>query len=227
MGKFLTTGQIRELIDIDRANGGIRDELQELIVRLTAGGEDAKTDDPRVVQAKVLWNKGFGRELGFDLFQSYLATVPEIPDNLQLDDERFPLLVLVDGRVSISKACNFTDLAYLGHDWLFRPHAPDMAKSGIRWMRCQCGWKNRGMSVRTCRESFAKDEVGLDAIEGVALYAQYPEVVNGHHADLPNAVTIDFDGMVATLTGRCHAQELRCTCISDAFPGLGSASRRE
>ncbi|MCI0479515.1 hypothetical protein L0Y59_03140, partial [Candidatus Uhrbacteria bacterium] len=98
MGKHISTGQIRELLDIDRARGGIGPEFQELISRLTSGGVGMKNDDPRAVQAKVLWDKGFGRESGCRSFQDYLATIPEIPPELVDDDPRFPLLVLVDDR---------------------------------------------------------------------------------------------------------------------------------
>ena len=41
---------------------------------------DVNTDDARTIQAKVLWDAGFGKELWYKTFEEYLATIPEIPE---------------------------------------------------------------------------------------------------------------------------------------------------
>ena len=58
----LTTGQIGQLIEIDRVGEGIGSTVQELIVRLTSGGVGGKISDLRQAMAKRLWDCGFGRD---------------------------------------------------------------------------------------------------------------------------------------------------------------------
>jgi hypothetical protein len=58
-------------------------------------------------------------------------------------------------------------------------------------MRTQDGRKNRNKPVQACRKSFAKDERGLTAMEGVALYIQNPAAIEGHYLDLPGSVRTD------------------------------------
>ncbi|TSC72273.1 MAG: hypothetical protein G01um101438_591, partial [Parcubacteria group bacterium Gr01-1014_38] len=68
--KLFGLKQIKQLEEIQKARLkkggiGIHDEVQELIARLSAGGVGAPdTDDPFLVQSKILWDKGWGRELG-------------------------------------------------------------------------------------------------------------------------------------------------------------------
>lgn len=186
-----------------------------------------QTQGERVSQAKILWDKGFGRESGFDSFDAYLATVPEIPEDLRAEDERFPLLVLVDGRLGLTAACRLAGLAYRGSDSTLESHDSSKAKSGIRWMRCQDGKRNLNRSIRSCRESFVRDGMGLDAIEGVALFVHHPEALCDHCMDLPNAVLAGFRDCAACLGRWIGKPKLDWGRDAVAVPFCGSGSRRE
>lgn len=224
----LRNSQIKQLIEIDEAGSGIRAELQELITRLTSGGIGCKTDDPRKVQAKVLWDKGFGRRSGFDSFDAYLASIPEIPEFPESYAERFPLLVLVDARLTLTQACALAGLRYKGDDETFVDFdAKQARKERVYWMRVQDGHKNRNVSVTTCRRQFAKDELGLVAMEGVALYGQHPAVILSHYLDLPGSVHRGNRGRFACLGLIDGEPGLSWYWHDDANPLFGSASRGE
>lgn len=197
----------------------------------TDGGAVLKSDDPRVFQAKVLWDKGFGRELGIDSFDAYLATIPETSERPPVD--YLNKLILVDRRVDLVDACRLVGLKYNGSDTTFAPFDPKSAhKHGdVYWMWCQDGRRNRNKKLSVCRAEFAKGEVGLDEFEFTALYAQDPAVIGGgenlYFLDLPGAVHADFSGFVAC--GGCWSSEpeLYWLWFDHANSLCGSASRRE
>lgn len=187
-----TTGQVTKLYEIEKARMsagglGLRPELQELITRLSSGGVGAHTDDPRFVQAKALWDKGFGREPGFDSFEAYLAEIPEIPEFLRVGNERFPHLVLVDGRLDVEKACGLAGLINTCKELPSISKSPTRSMSGIRWMRCQYTRPTPEGPFDYVRMSMPLDEIGLDAIEGIALFVQHPGVLDERSLDLLNA----------------------------------------
>jgi len=172
-----TTKQLKQLLEIDSAGPGIRAEVQELISRLTSGGVGAKTDDPREAQAKKLWDKGFGRELGIESFDAYLATIPGIPEYLTEDETVhvwYPELVLVDARLDIEKICELLGIIP-DFNQTFEDFDPKKARTEkVYWVRLQDGKLNRNKSVQTCREKFKKYELGLTLHEGLAFFAQNP-----------------------------------------------------
>jgi hypothetical protein len=227
----LTPGQIGQLVEIDRAREkrglrGIYAEVAALINRLTDGAAALTSSDPRISQAKRLWDKGFGENV--ESFDVYLAGIPEIPEKLLANDERFPLLVLADARLGITKSCELAGLKYGGNDQTFEDFDPKKARnSQVYWMRCQGGRRNRGKSVKACRDSFAKGEIGLTAMEGVALYVQNPEVIKGDFLDLPSSVRADGRDRSAYLSHWDDGPELCWLWYDDGHPYYGSASRRE
>jgi hypothetical protein len=220
--------QINKLREIERARmkrgePGLRTEIQALIMRLQSGGVGTKSDDPRITQAKRLWDKGFGEKL-----DSFLASIPEIPETLKPHDERFPLLVLVVARLGITKSCRLAGLKYNGATPPFEDFDPKKARTAqVYWMRCQDGRRNRGKSVKACRDSFAKDELGLTTMEGVALYVQNPEVIREHYLDLPSSVSDVGPGGSACLGYWGGEPELYWARRDDEISYYGSASRRE
>jgi hypothetical protein len=136
----------------------------------------------RLVQAFILFQKGFGEKLSF---AEYLHLIPEIPAHLLAHDEKFPDLILVDQRHGLVKACAFAGLRYSLKDCTFKEFYPKKARtSPIYWMRCQDGRENRGKSIKTCRVEFVKKELALTAQEGIALYVQKPEVIKDHFVNL-------------------------------------------
>lgn len=222
----LTTRQVKQLLEIDSAGPGIRAEVQELISRLTSGGVGPKTDDPRKAQAKRLWDKGWGRELGFDSFDAYLETIPELPEELTAHDERFPELVLVDARVSVQAACRL-----LGIDCCIKDEdltdPEDRETAQVSWMRCQNGRRNAGKSVKTCRDEFAENEFGLTATEGLALFAQKPDQCRNRGMDFPASVNRGHRGHVASLDWFYERPKLYWDWHVYEHDYCVSASRRE
>lgn len=224
----LTTGQIKQLLEIDHAGPGIRTEVQELIKRLTSGGVGVKTDDPRVTQAKRLWDKGFGRELGIDSFEHYLANIPVIPESLLAHDERFPELVLVDAGLGITKICELLGIDFSGDDQTFEDFDPKQARTEqVYWIRLQDGKKNCGKSVQTCRKEFAQDEIGLTFHEGLAFFAQCPESFRKFALDLTGSVTRDGCSSAAYLYWTFARPELSWYFVDDASQDSGAGSRRK
>lgn len=186
-----TVDQIGDLRLIEKSRTkkgepGLRTELQALITRLKSGGVGIKTDESREAQARLLHNWGFG---GKSSFVKYLSSVPEIPEALKADNDRFPELVLVDTRLPISKICKLLGIEFPGIAENCVDLDPKTVKTNtVYWIRAQDGRKNRGKSVRTCRESFAEDEVGLSVYEGLALFIQNPMALKGRCMGLPGSV---------------------------------------
>ncbi|MBI2483245.1 hypothetical protein HYV74_03660 [Candidatus Uhrbacteria bacterium] len=244
MAKF-TTGQIAKLVALEeqrmgKGGDGLHTELQELIRRLESGGvgtnaaavrmpSGAKVIDPRRAQAKALWDKGWGRELGCKKFEDYLASIPEIPIFPNGYTVRFPHLVLVDQRITLTRACQLLGVKFDGNDQTFVPYDPARAvTTQVSWARCQDGRVYNDRKPIDCRTEFAAkgDEFGLSAFEGISLYAQHPEVIDGHCMDLPGSVRADCRGDCAYL-GRWGGGVVQLGCHWDdgALPDFGSASR--
>jgi hypothetical protein len=259
----------RELFDLDqivqlqevqkarlRAEGrGIRAEVQELITRLTSGGVGTEdTTDSFLVQSKVLWDKGWGRELGFGKLDAYrrsleqegLSTTPErppdMPDHLNrlvLWDRR-PLFVREDAgkgtmleRVSLVKACRLLGVSCSGDDGTLIQHeaTPEITVP-VRWVWCQDGRRNRNRKPVDCRQSFVRPEVGAEALTGLFLYAQEPAVIGGegdawHTMDLPGSVHRDDPSYCACLGLWSDGPRLYWDWGDEADPKYGSASRWE
>lgn len=232
------TGQITKLRQIERARmkrglSGLRMELQELILRLQSDGVAGKSvagksKDPRETQAKWLWDKGWGRELGFDSFGDYLATISGVPEKLTAGDERFPELVLVDTRVGVTMACELLGVDYNGIDETFVNHDNAIARTEkVYWMRTHDGKRNRGKSVRTCRSEFAKNEFGLTVHEGLALFAQRSELFRDWGMDLPSSVLCERRENAASLHWFNWCPRLGWCWGGRVGSNNGSASRME
>lgn len=183
--------------------------------------------DPRVVQAHMLWEFGFGRELKFASEAEYLATIPAIPNFPEEYDGYFDLLVLMDARIGLKRqsellGVNFNwddDDSFVDFDSSLRPKQP------CYWMRCQNGKRNLKRKVRDCRTSFQHFEVGCSAVEGLGIFAQNRDILRSHYMDLPGSVRRGHrDG--AAYLGLCGGgPELDASFDDDAVPGCGSASR--
>lgn len=239
MSNLFSTDQIAELRSIEktrlrRGQPGIFHEVDELIRRLTSGGVAGKTDDIRTAQAKRLWDIGVGRELGEPSFEAYLATLPEIPAALVSDDADYPLLVLVETRVGLKRLCSLGIIEFSGDDETFVEY-DERHREFVQptWIRVQDGRKNRNRAVRDCRTSFAKDERGLTALQGVCTYLHHPQAVTdtdregGHVTDLSGSVRRVGRGYAAYLRVWRGRAKLDWGFGDGAPPEYGSASRRE
>jgi hypothetical protein len=203
-------------------------------MRLQSGGVGRKSDDLREVQAKRLWDKGFGRDVDseayayIDDFTSYLRSIPPIPEHLMAHDDRFPELILVDARVSITKTCELLGIDYGGDNQTFEDFDPKKARTDkVYWVRLQDGKKNHSKSVQTCRSEFAKDELGLTVHEGLALFAQNPESFRSFALDITGSVSRDYRDDAACLDWFRDRPKLRWYFDAYEYPYYGSGSRRE
>lgn len=241
MGKKLTTGMLRQLHELDASRGGIGDEVQELIRRLTDGGVKVDPNDPFLAQTKVLWDKGWGTALKFESLKAYRDSVRELAGEIP---ERPPVdylnkLVLVDRRVQLVDGCRMAGLKFDGLNETFVPYDAKVAKKhgDVYWMWCQDGRRNRNKKPSVCRKEFivaaggVSREVGLDEFEFVAIYAQEPTVIgtkeNPHYMDLPGAVRADDSDFIACGGDWRGEPELSWGWVGAADPQFGSASRWE
>ncbi|MDP3685478.1 MAG: hypothetical protein Q8R32_01455 [bacterium] len=239
---------IRQLDEIQNARlrktgEGIGREVQVLIDQLTSGGV-APLGDIRVTQAKVLWNRGWGRERGITTFEEYLNSIPLAPERpagmpncfRPVLWDLFPLFREKGKtpRVSITKACQLLGVAFSGDDETFVNHeATPEITDPVYWVWCQGGRRNRGKAPRDCRKVFTPPEVSLEAIGGLFLYAQDPTVIGRegdfHIMDLLGSVRRKDPSSCACL--RVLYGEPRLFWRSDdsagAGPRCGSASRGE
>jgi len=236
MRDLITFDQMCALRELERARvkegrGGLGSEVQALIRRLTDGRSKLKTDDPRIIQAKVLFDKGVGEALNLASFDDYLATIPEIPEKPPL--EYLDRLILVDRRIHLVDACRLVNLKYDGDDNTFKPFDEKVSKKhgDVYWMWCQDGRRNRSRKPVNCRKQFSQHEVGMDAFEFVALFTQDETVIgtkeNPHYVDLLGSV---HDGDSSTIAcGGLWDGEPRLRSIWGIFPSSygGSATRWE
>jgi len=241
MGALFTVAHIAQLHEIQAARlkrnkPGIGHEVEELIRRLTSGGVSVKTDDLRVVQAKRLWDMGFGRELDLESFDVYLASIPEIPKKLVAHDERFPELILVDARLDIRSIYPLLGVENGGDaffDSEYDGRFVDLETKGARtkkvyWIRMQDGKESNRGSPLAHREVFPADEIGLNVHEGLAFAAQYPKALRGWTMYLAASVYQQRHSEVAYLACNWNGIGLRINrgCDTNIGVNSGTASRR-
>ena len=238
--KEFSNDQILALREIERSRvkkglPGFHDDIQALIARYKDGAKVLKSSDPRLIQAKVLWDKGFGRELGFKTFKSYLATIPMIPVSLLADDPNLPLLRLVDPRLGIAKACKlfgikFEELGYSDADAVICDARHETPTEPF-WVRAHDGRKNRSRRPDVCRDE-CKDKIFvMTAMVAIMTWVQDPSIIKqGEHVlDCPGSVPRSARGSCAFLrvwVGEVKLDLLRIA--GGAFPHYGAgAFRRE
>ncbi|MFH1142671.1 MAG: hypothetical protein V1695_03070 [Candidatus Uhrbacteria bacterium] len=218
---------------------GLGAEVQNLIARLTSGSLKL-SDDIRIRQAKILWDLRFGEMLGLGSqdWKKYLngtdslEPIPQIPIWPTIYSAYLNRNILVDKRVldkvRLKEVCRLLEVSYPGNDNTFEPYEEGRTKSGVYWMRAQDGRRNLGKKPRDCRtQRFAPCEVGLEAFEGLSLFAQDRKVLNGHYMDLPGSVRVRSRGDCAYLGLWSGGPELRWCWDDNPFPACSSASRGE
>ncbi len=210
-----------------------RGEL-ERVVR----GLEEQFMDQRTRQARKSFAK-FGAALGVTRFEDYLGgtdslePVPEITVFADRLMTSFNETLLVDGRVlddqerkiGLSETCKLAGLAFNGNDNTFTSRDPEVAGSGIRWIRFQDGRRNHGRNPRSCIESFADCEVGADVMEGIARFVQDELVLWKRFMDLPGSVLASHRDYCACLGVCFDGPKLSWRWDVFAFPVYGSASR--
>lgn len=183
--------------------------------------------EERIRQARVLWDKGWwDSRLSSSPFETYLNLIPEIPEWLLTEDERFPDLVLVDARLPLTAVCHLLNVRIRNDERAIRDADPEESRTEkIYWMRCQDGRKNWNKSAHACRAEFDHDEYGLTAMEGLAYYVQKPGITQGHLPDLPASILKALPGSVISFGVRYGASRISWRWAIDAEPNCGSASR--
>lgn len=192
----------------------------------------------RETQAQRLFDLGFGRVLGCKYFDEYLngtdavEAIPQIPtfpaEQVRLFGREN--IWIVDGRVAekvgLKEYFRLVGLAYSGKDHTFEPYDPKRERFGVRWMIGQDGYRNRGREANDCRERFHSFEVGMDAIEGGAVYGQNPKVINEHYwMDLPGSVHYECYNACAHLDSRNIKPRISWNWNGGSCPQYGSATR--
>lgn len=180
----------------------------------------------RSAAAFKLYDAGWGRELGFNSFEDYLGTIPPVPDFPAGWRGRFDRTVLVDARLPLKKMCGLLEIEFLGDEDTWVDYVPEKTKHDVYWIRCQDGRKNHGRNVRDCRKAFAAYEVGLTAIEGIALFAQDRSVLDDHFPELPGSV-LRRRGLVAFLRLWKEGPSIDWIPSGHTDPRFGAASRGE
>lgn len=195
--KNATIGQIGEIV-AQLVNGQIGSDRAQIIIE--GRMELPPTGSIREQQARRLF-KRFGDALGIGDFDAYLdgtdsfEAVPQIPqfpathvrlfgrENVCLVDRR------VVKKIGLTEYCRLAGIEYGGNDDTFEAFEPkQVKKEDLYWMLYQDGYRNRNRKPADCRTTFAPFEVGMDAIEGISVYVQSPEVIEGHYLDLPGSV---------------------------------------
>lgn len=216
-------------------------ELDRQSVQAIIEGRLATPSAPsiREEQARRLYELKFGDVLGVKTFEAYLdgtdaiEAVPQIPNFPEVQMRLFGRegIWLVDGRVAekvgLTGYLRLVGLAYGGTDDTFESHDPKRAKSGVRWMIGQDGFRNRGRKPNDCRELFQPIEIGMDCIEGAGVYAQNSKVIENHWMDLPGSVRRGNRGRCAYLGVIDGEPELYWNWGGNSLPKCGSASRGE
>ena len=237
--KEFNNDQILALREIERSRvkkglPGFHDDIQALIARYKDGAKVLKSSDPRLVQAKVLWDKGVGRELGFKTFKTYLATIPQIPASLLADDPNLPLLRLVDPRLGISKSCKligikFEEFGYSDADAIACDSRHETPTEPF-WVRAHNGRKNRNRRPDVCRNESKDNLFAMTAMVAIFVWVQDPSIIKeGEHVlDCPGSVLRAARGCCACL--RVWGGEVKLYLhghadIADAYFGSGGFRR--
>lgn len=224
-----TVDQFSELRNLEKlsiaAGGpGFKSEVQALIARLTTAGATARKADPRIAQAKKLWRKGWGRELGFKKFELYLATIPEIPASLLADNPTFPLLVLVDPRLGHVKSARLAGLKFEEYGNTDKTLEPFDARHTMPttpyWVRAHDGSPNLNRKPSDIRKGLVGNQLAGTADVGIAIWIQHGK--RNHVMDLPGSVYVSGRGRCACLDVWDDVAELGAGRSDGAVPRYGS-----
>ncbi len=180
---------------------GQKKQISSFVTDALEGG----LDNTRVTQAKRLWDLGYGRALGYESFEVYLATIPEIPASLLADDPELPLLTLDDPRVPRTARAKLAGVKYAEFGYNDQSHIPfdkrhETSKTPY-WFRAHNGRPNRGRKPSECRAELTGNLLAGTVDVGLALFTQHKNVVKeGEHVmELPGSVPRDVRGYCACL----------------------------
>jgi hypothetical protein len=213
-----------------------RNEMARRMVAAILAPPVSISFDPEAVreaQAQRYCEIGVSVGLGFCSFVSYLASIPEIPEELLKDDPRFPLLVLVEPRLGLKKLCQLGDINFDGTGDTFSAYDERHDEfASPTWIRVQDGRKHSNHSVGSFRRSIvSRKELGLTVLQGACTYLQHPQVVSEiagseHIMDLPGSIHLFCRISTVFLTLVDGQPKLSWRYENSCGPSTGSASRR-
>lgn len=224
----LQLNQVAELITLDQkriAQGlsSLGADLR-LVMDAALAHESLTESNPRLAQTRTLWDLGFGQVVGVTDFTGYLQGIPAVPAELQVPNETFPYLILVDGRVPAIKAAELLGIQVKGNEATHSiGHLREQGK--VYWIRCNDGGRYLGKSAKEVEQHFSSGEKGLSATEGLAFLAQKPQLLQNHYLDLVQAAHDGFENSIACLGIWGGKTELRWRWRDHADPRCQTASR--
>jgi hypothetical protein len=185
----------------------------------------------REIQTARYWDLGVGAFLnGIGTFRDYLESIPPAPEK---SDPRFPHLVLVEPRIGLEALCRLAGIGGLfpkADQRISTCTECDAEAQQPVWILMQDGRRNKGKTIRECRQAFDTDETALTALQGVCSFLQYPSVVRtfndseGYAMDLPGTIIANEPCMTPYL-GIFDQAWLSFDKDEKAHPKMGTASR--
>lgn len=221
----MSTGQMAELLAIDKRNG-LHDQVQALINRLNG---NCGPDEVRRAQAKVLWDLGWGWGVNGDFcpsFEAYLKDIPHLPTFPVEYLPRFDRVRLVDTRLPLADACRLAGISFCECDVdTFVPFYPSAIPSEpIYWMSCEVD--HCVSTVQTWRSIKPLSVTGLSIVEGIALYVQDRGRLFNQLIALPGSVHGQIAGNVAQLDAYHRNPKISHWTEADGEELDGIASRQ-
>jgi len=233
MSNLFNTGHVAKLDEIQSARlrrgmSGIGLEIEELIRRLESGGVAGKSADIRETQAKRLWDLGYGRELNIPTFETYLATIPEVPASLLADDPELPLLTLDDPRLPLTVRARLAgvrhaELGYNDGD-LVPFDERHKTPAGPYWFRAHNGRSIRNKKPSDCRKACTGKLLSGTADVLIALFTHHKDVAkeDEHIMDGPGSVRREDRACCSYLEVWDGGPRLYGDLVDDAYPRCGS-----
>lgn len=128
-------------------------------------------EEIREKQAKKYWEAGFGKALKYSDFESYLASIPEVPEHLKAPDKVFKELILVEPRLSIRQTCQLMGIGTVKREKFLPVNETTIGPSEPYWIRALFHRYDRfpkgKTSVRAGRDANAQ--------QGLCCFFQYSQ----------------------------------------------------
>jgi hypothetical protein len=90
--------------------------------------------------------------------------------------------------LGLKKTCKLLGFQFDEGDDVFEDFDPGMVKPEVYWMWCQDGTRNREIAPKAARAQFAPNEIGLTAMEGLALVSQDTSILSRLYLVLAGSV---------------------------------------
>lgn len=230
MEQKVDTILLSELLQTELARTGaekpsLAPEIRLILDAASLGQGLSRTMHARLMQARILWDAGFGKALSKETFAAYVAEIPEVPPELLTPDPAFPLLILVEARLSPQDTCAILGIGIRGNDKTAEMKELQQT-SAPYWIRCHQGSCYLGKAVQEAEGQFKPSEQPLTLVEGLALVAQYPDAITACYLDLPGTRHEGFENSAACLGVWNEVREIRFRWRDHADPRCQTVSKK-